>query len=82
LPVVSPFVFYPMLAWEFLSKYAGVLAMHRRYRRILDEVLADPDPGAYGDTAMTPVEKGEEEVLQLFTATVAAREFVKKKARR
>jgi hypothetical protein len=79
LPIESPWGFYPRLVWEYLRKYSGALAMHGRYRRILAEVMADPDPETYTDTAMTPVESGEEDELQLFTATVSAQEFVKKR---
>jgi radical SAM superfamily enzyme YgiQ (UPF0313 family) len=79
LPVESPLVFYPKLAWEYLTKYSGVFAMHRRYRRILDEVMSDPDPEAFKDAATTPVTPGEEETLDLFTATVSAQEFVAKR---
>ena len=79
LPVENPMVFYPRLAWEYVCKYAGAYAMHRRYARILKRVMADPNPEAYTDVAMTPVEVGEEEDLELFTATVSAREFVEKR---
>jgi radical SAM superfamily enzyme YgiQ (UPF0313 family) len=79
LPVENPLAFYPRLAWEYINKYMGAFAMHRRYRRILAEVQAEPDPTAYRDTATTPVEQGEEDNLALFTATVSAQEFVKKR---
>ncbi|MEN8175765.1 MAG: radical SAM protein [Pseudomonadota bacterium] len=79
LPIESPLAFYPKLAWEYLTKYSGAFAMHRRYRGILDEVMADSNPDAYTDAAMAPVEQGEEDNLELFTATVSAQEFVKKR---
>ena len=50
-----------------------------RYRRILAAVQAKASPAGYMDTAMSPVEQGEEENMQLFTATVSAQEFVKKR---
>jgi hypothetical protein len=53
--------------------------MHRRYGRILKEVMAERNPEAYRDIAMTPVEAGEEDNLELFTATVSAQEFVQKR---
>lgn len=77
--VENPFVFYSALALEHIKKYSGVFAMHRRYQRILAEVEAEANPEGYTDAAMSPVEQGEEENLQLFTATVSAREFVKKR---
>ncbi len=78
LPIESPLVFYPKLAWEFVRKYAGAYAMHRRYGRILAQVLAGP-AGSYTDAAMTPVDAAEEGRLELFTATAAARQFVDKR---
>jgi hypothetical protein len=78
-PIEGPLTFYPKLAWEYLTKYAGALAMHRRYRRILAEVEAETNPGKYEDIAMAPVEQGEEDNLELFTATISAQEFVKKR---
>lgn len=43
------------------------------YRSILAQVTAAPDPDAYTDTAVTPLEQGEEEALDLSTATAAGR---------
>jgi radical SAM superfamily enzyme YgiQ (UPF0313 family) len=82
LPIEHPLVFYPKLAWEYLAKYAGAYAMHKRYKRILAEVKAQPNPQDYMDTAMTPVSEGEEERLELFTVTVSAQEFVQKRRAR
>lgn len=74
----NPLTFYPKLAYEFVRKYAAAFAMHRRYRRILAQVLAEP-VDHYTDAAMAPVEKEEVGRLELFTATAAAREFVEKR---
>jgi hypothetical protein len=78
LPIEHPLVFYPKLALEFVRKLATAYRMHRRYRRILAEVMAEP-VGSYTDIAMTPVGEVADEQLGLFTATVAAREFVQKR---
>ena len=78
-PIQNPLVFYPKLVWEYVSKYSGAFAMHRRYRRILAEVEAESNPEDYMDTATTPVEPGEEDNLELFTATISAQEFVQKR---
>jgi radical SAM superfamily enzyme YgiQ (UPF0313 family) len=78
-PIESPLLFYPRLAWEILRKYAGAYAMHRHYRRILADVMADPDPLAYRDIAMTPVAQDETASLGLFTATDSTRAFVRKR---
>jgi radical SAM superfamily enzyme YgiQ (UPF0313 family) len=78
-PIENPLVFYPRLAWEHLTKYSGAFAMHRRYRRILAEVMADANPDDYSDTAMSPVTEAEEQTLDLFTVTVSAQRFVEKR---
>ncbi len=81
LPIEHPLVFYPKLAVEFVGKYAGAYRMHRRYQRILARVMAEP-AGVYTDAAMAPVDVGEEERLELFTATAAAKEYVQKRRAR
>jgi len=78
-PIENPLVFYPRLAWEHLTKYSGAFAMNRRYRRILAEVMADPSPEDYNDTAISPVTEAEEQTLDLFTVTVSAQRFVEKR---
>lgn len=79
-PIENPLIFYPKLAWEFVTKYGGAYLLYKtRYKRILKKVLADPNPELYTDVAMTPVEEGEEEHLEMYTATVSAQEFVKKR---
>jgi radical SAM superfamily enzyme YgiQ (UPF0313 family) len=78
-PIENPLLFYPRLAWEYLTKYSGAFAMSRRYRRILAEVMADANPDDYSDTAMSPVTEAEEQTLDLFTVTVSAQRFVEKR---
>jgi len=41
--------------------------------------MADPDPLAYRDIAMTPVDQYETTSLGLFTATDSTRAFVRKR---
>ena len=78
LPVENAVSFYPRLAWEYVSKYAGVYRMLRRYKRILKEVERDENPLAYSDAAMAPVTADETEHLELYTATASAKAFVDK----
>ena len=80
-PIEHPLIFYPKLVWEYMRKYGGAYAMHRRYRRILDQVMAEPS-GADGDAGMVPVDAGEEARLELFNATPAAREYMEKRRAR
>ncbi len=80
-PIESPLRFYPKLIWEFVTKYGGAYALHRRYQRILKQVQAEP-LGAYPDAAMEPVTDGEEQRLEIFTATTAAQQYVEKRRAR
>lgn len=77
LPIVNPLMFYPKLVWEFVAKYFGAYLMHRRYGRILKQVMAEP-ADVYADLAIAPVEAGEESQLELYNATAAAREQTEK----
>jgi radical SAM superfamily enzyme YgiQ (UPF0313 family) len=77
-PIESPLVYYPKLVWEYISKYSGAYRMHRRYQRILAKVMAESLDG-YTDAAITPVDAGEEDSLELFNATDAARQYVEKR---
>lgn len=78
MPVENPLIFYPRVVGEFVTKYAGVYRLLRRYKRIRREVEKDANPGTYTDTAMTPVQADETEHLDLFTATESAQQFVHK----
>jgi radical SAM superfamily enzyme YgiQ (UPF0313 family) len=78
LPLEPPLVFYPKLLFEFVRKYAGAFAMHRRYLRIWKQVMSEP-PGRYEDTAMRQVGTVDEGTLDLLTATPAARQFAEKR---
>jgi radical SAM superfamily enzyme YgiQ (UPF0313 family) len=71
--------FYPRYAWEILSKHVRFARMYWRYWRILKRVERDPAP--YTDVAMTPVQEGDFDVLEMFVATEAARAAVEKRRR-
>jgi len=79
-PIESPLSFYPRHAWEVLSKHVRLAAMYWRYWRILKRV--ERDTGSYADIAMMPVQEGEFDELELFTATQAARSAVNKQLHR
>lgn len=81
LPVENPLLFYPKQIWEYAAKYAGGYAMHRRFKRILAQVEAEPNPGEYMDTAMTPVQEGEEQHLELLSTTSAQAFIQQRKVR-
>lgn len=71
LPIEHPLRFYPKFALEFVIKYGGAYRMHRHYRRILESVMAEPDPLAYTDTAMEPVSVDERQRLEMFAAVAS-----------
>ena len=77
-PPEHPLVFYPKLIVEFIRKYAGAYAMHRRFRNIYSQVMAEP-PDLNEDHAMRPVDTENDSNLKLFTASAAARQFVEKR---
>jgi radical SAM superfamily enzyme YgiQ (UPF0313 family) len=80
-PIEPRPVFWAKITWEYLKKYAGAYALHRRYRRALAEVLTEP-VGALPDPAMEPVTAGEEHALAIFTATAAAQQYVERRRAR
>jgi len=71
MPLQSPLRFYTRYAWEILSKSVRFVALYWEFRRILQRVVSDSAP--YSDVAMTPVQEGEFENLDMYTATDAAR---------
>jgi len=79
LPIESWLSFYPRYAWEALTKYGRLGAMYLRYRSILRRVVRDA--GCYPDVAMSPVQEGEFDALEMFTATQAAKSATEKQRR-
>jgi hypothetical protein len=79
MPVEGRLSYYPRHAWETLTKYGRLGAMYWRYRRILRRVVHDT--AVHADVAMMPVEDGEMDALEMFTATAAARSAVDKQRR-
>jgi hypothetical protein len=61
MPIVNPFVFYPLRAIEFVSVVAQWLSVGLRYHRIKKRVVADPSSKSYVDeaTRVWPVERTE-----------------------
>ncbi len=77
LPVESPLLFYPRIAWETAAKAAHFTALWLRYRWIRRRVEADPAGLAYRDLALTPVSEDEDH-LEIFHATASAKQAVAK----
>jgi hypothetical protein len=73
LPVEAAWRFYPRLVWDFIVKQARFATAYWRLYRIYRAVAAEP--AGYTDQAIAPV-ADEEESLELFTHSPAARDAV------
>ena len=80
MPLESRFVFYPRYAWEILSKHVRFARMYWQHWRTLRRVQRGTS--SHADLAMTPVQDGEFEQMQLYTATPAAKSVAIKFLRR
>jgi hypothetical protein len=69
LPIESPFVFYPRYLWESARKLRGYWSTYRLFRRIREEVKADPNRWSYTDVAIAPPQEDEFDALDLYHAT-------------
>jgi hypothetical protein len=82
LPLENPLVFYTRRVREFLTTYVRAYWFHRRIRRLAERILHDPAAKSYTDLAITPVVDENDEKLEMFVVTDAARQaVVKAKAR-
>ncbi|OGQ74135.1 MAG: radical SAM protein [Deltaproteobacteria bacterium RIFCSPLOWO2_12_FULL_57_22] len=79
LPLENPCVFYVRFGLDNLSRAWSYARMYWRYRLILKRVERDSNP--YSDLALTPVQGGELESLELYTSTRGG-EFVIERMRR
>jgi radical SAM superfamily enzyme YgiQ (UPF0313 family) len=67
LPLEHPLVFYPRRAVEFVRVALQWLALVRRYRAIMNKVLADDMASAYSDAALLrPTEAAADGFVQTF----------------
>jgi radical SAM superfamily enzyme YgiQ (UPF0313 family) len=73
LPLESPFVFYPRYVVDLLVKHARLARMVWRGIRFRRSLKRDPNAVHYTDVALTPVQDGELESLELFSITDAAK---------
>ena len=76
LPRENPLLFYPRRVWETIRTYLPVPLLVWRLLRMRRRILADPEMKTYIDQALTPVQATEQEQLELFRHTQAAREAV------
>jgi hypothetical protein len=69
LPLENPFLFYPRYMAETVRKARGYWSVYKRFKAILDEVMAAPDRATYTDLAIAPRRGDEYEALDLYHAT-------------
>ncbi|MFQ5881154.1 MAG: B12-binding domain-containing radical SAM protein [Candidatus Methylomirabilales bacterium] len=78
LPRENPLVFYPRRVWEVCSTYVPFGLYAWKLWRLCQKVRRDPTSKTYIDLALTPVEEAEDEHLEMFEHTEAARVAVAK----
>ncbi len=71
-------IFYPIHAWQTVSKYTRFAAYALKGVRMRYRVQAEPDARVYSDLAITPVTDAEEEALEMFSLNDSARLAVEK----
>ena len=76
MPLENPIAFYFRYATEIVSKHLRFAVMYAQYRRILRRALRGSTVST--DVAMTPVQEGEFEALEMYTTTPATRIAVEK----
>jgi len=78
LPLENPFVFYPRRAAEIVSTYLRGALYALKLMRLRKRLQHDPQVKNYTDLAITPVDDGLTEHLEMFEVTDAARTSVAK----
>ena len=78
LPVENPFVFYPRRLWETVRTYGPFAAYALRMWLLCRRIKRDPATAHYMDLAITPVEDAEDEHLEMFEHSDAAKAAVAK----
>ena len=78
LPVENPFVFYPRRLWETVRTYGPFAAYALRMWLLCRRIKRDPATASYMDLAITPVEDAEDEHLEMFEHSDAAKAAVAK----
>ena len=81
LPRESPLLFYPRYVGETLVKMWRYWRVYRRFKAMLDEVLAAPDRWTYTDLAIAPPQADEFDALDLYHATSGGEAALARKRR-
>ncbi len=78
LAVENPLVFYPRRLWETVRTYGPFAAYALRMWLWCRRIKRDPATASYMDLALTPVEDAEDEHLEMFEHSDAAKAAVAK----
>jgi hypothetical protein len=81
LRLENPLLFYPRYAGGLLAKGWGYWRVYRRFKAMLDQVMAAPDRWSYSDVAIAPPEADEFEALELYHATSGGEAALARKRR-
>lgn len=78
LPIEYALVFYPRRVWEIIGTYTPFAAYALRMWLLCQRIKRDPSTASYTDLALTPVEDAEDEHLEMFDHSDAAKAAVAK----
>ena len=77
-PIEHPLAFYPRRIREIIGTYGPFAAYALRMWLLCQRIKRDPSTASYTDLALTPVEDAEEEHLEMFEHSDAAKAAVAK----
>jgi len=77
-PIESPISFYPKRAWQILSTYVPFAWYALRLHALCKAIKWNPAARHYTDLALTPVDDAEDEHLEMFEHSDAAKAAVAK----
>ncbi|MDB5903033.1 MAG: radical protein [Betaproteobacteria bacterium] len=80
MPRESFFVFYPRYVWGVAATYVNFAVMYWQHSKIMKRALNTE--ATEEDVAMTPVQEGDFDTLELFTATAGAKAVVMKQRKK
>ena len=81
LALESPLIFYPRRLWEVVSTYIPFLLYFLKLTRMRKRIQREAARAPYTDLALTPVGEAEDEALEMFRHTDAAKAAVDKAKR-
>ncbi|MDH3446276.1 MAG: radical SAM protein, partial [Deltaproteobacteria bacterium] len=73
LPLINPLRFYPARVWEILTTYIPGLLFRLKLGRLCKRIKRDPRAQLYSDIAISPVQDSQDDDLQIYQNTEAAR---------